>query len=182
MADAIIRSLRDRLRDGTANAHARVDALFGSCDVASEQGYAAFLLAQGAAWETLRPLLNDVSVARADALRRDLDGLDLSRPRPLDGVCLPTEASPGHLYVLEGSRLGSTLLLRDLSARAPALLVKASAYLTESAKLETWKQLCTGLQKDRDGCDNDSAIINDALFVFGLFEKAWWATTAPGRT
>lgn len=176
LVDNIARSLRDRLREETTNAHARVDALFGSCDFASEQGYGAFLFAQGVAWETLRPFLSHGSVARADALRRDLDALDLPRPLPLDGVCLPVEASPGHLYVLEGSRLGSTLLLRELSAKAPALFAKASAYLTESAKVEPWKKLCTGLQKDRDGCDNDGAIIDDALFVFGLFERAWRAT------
>ena len=169
-------SLRDRLRQETTDAHARVDALFGSCDLADEAGYAAFLMAQGAAWETLRPLLDDDSTARADALRRDLDDLDLPRPRSLHDVALPAEASLGHRYVLEGSRLGSTVLLRELAANAPALFARASAYLTESARIEPWKKLSTGLLKDQGGRDRDGGIIDDALFVFGLFERAWWAT------
>ncbi|WP_235399060.1 biliverdin-producing heme oxygenase [Sphingomonas sp. SRS2] len=169
-------SLREWLRRDTAQAHARVDALFGSCDFATEQGYTVFLLAQARAWETLRPLLDDDSMARADALRRDLETLDLPEPEPLRDVSLPAKASLGHRYVLEGSRLGSTVLLRELAASSPELSARASAYLTESARIEPWKQLSTGLQKDRDGCDNDGAIIDDALFVFGLFEEAWRAT------
>lgn len=174
--------MRDRLRRETADAHARVDALFGSCDFTSERSYAGFLLAQSAAWEALRPLLDEDSVARADALCRDLDALDVRKPAPLQDVALPAEASVGHRYVLEGSRLGSAVLLRELTACSPELSEKAGAYLMESARTEPWKKLSTGLQKDRDGCGNDSVIIDDALFVFGLFEKAWRATNSARRT
>jgi heme oxygenase len=175
LADGNPISLRDRLRQQTATAHARVDALFGSCEFATDRGYAAFLRAQAAAWETLRPLLDFDSLARADALRRDLDRLDLSLPPPLD-VVLPLRMSIGHRYVLEGSRLGSTVLLRDLIAKAPKMAERASAYLAESGKIAPWKHLSTGLQNSRQGCVSDAAIVDDALFVFGLFEKAWWAT------
>ncbi|MBW8911485.1 MAG: biliverdin-producing heme oxygenase [Sphingomonas sp.] len=175
MIDGTSISLRDRLRQQTAKAHARVDALFGACDLATNRGYASFLRAQAAAWETLRPLLDIGSLARADALRRDLDRLDISLPAPLD-IELPLRMSIGHRYVLEGSRLGSTVLLRELIANAPAMAERASAYLTESGKLAPWKHLSTGLQNSREGCVSDAAIVDDALFVFGLFERAWWAT------
>ena len=169
-------SLRDRLRRETADAHARVDGLFGSHDLSTETGYAAFLLAQSKAWETLRPILDADSLARADALRADLRHLDLTVPAPLPDIDLPEGATLGHRYVLEGSRLGSTVLLRELNATSPELSERAGAYLTESGRIEPWKQLSTGLQKDRNGRDKDQALIQDALFVFGLFEKAWRAT------
>ena len=175
MADDDAPSLRDRLRQETADAHRRVDALFGSCELSSEQGYGFFLSAQSQAWETLRPLLDQGSLARADALRDDLDRLGLPTPAPLD-ITLPRNASIGHLYVLEGSRLGSTVLMRELLAKAPEMAERAGAYLRESGKIEGWKQLSTALQKDRDGCDRDGFIIDDALFVFGLFERAWRVT------
>ena len=173
-------SLRDRLRRETAAAHERVDALFGSCDFATREGYGAFLSAQATAWETLRPMLDSGSTARADALREDLETLDLAVPAPLD-VALPASATIGHRYVLEGSRLGSTVLMRELIAKAPALAEDAGAYLRESQKIDGWKLVSTGLQNDRDGCDNESAIIDDALFVFGLFEEAWRATDGAER-
>jgi heme oxygenase len=168
-------SLRDRLRRETAEAHQRVDDLFGSCDFSTEAGYGFFLSAQSRAWETLRPLLDQGSLARADALRDDLDRLDLPTPSSL-GIAIPWEASLGHRYVLEGSRLGSTVLMRELLEKAPAMAERAGAYLRESGKIAGWKQLSTALQDNRDDHDNDPTIIDDALFVFGLFERAWRAT------
>lgn len=169
-------SLRDRLRRETAEAHGRVDKLFGSFDFGTDQGYVGFLRAQGTAWETLRPLLDPGSLARADALRDDLDRLGEAQPVPLARERLPASLSAGHQYVLEGSRLGSIMLLRELEAKAPAMAQRASAYLTESGKIESWKQLSTRLQIDRDGDDTSAASIDDALFVFGLFERAGRAT------
>lgn len=175
--------LRDRLRLETADAHARVDALFGSCDFADAEGYGRFLLAQAAAWETLRPILDSESLARAEALRSDLETLGLPVPEPLSDVDVPSHASLGHRYVLEGSRLGSSVLLRELKAKAPNYSVAASAYLTESAVMEPWKRLFTTLQNDHGVHANGRDIIDDALFVFGLFEKAWRATySASTRT
>jgi len=169
-------SLRDRLRLETADAHARVDALFGSCDFADAADYGRFLLAQATAWETLRPMLDAESLRRADALRSDLDALGLAVPEPLADIAMPPRESLGHRYVLEGSRLGSTVLLRELCAKAPPSSVAASAYLNESARIDAWKQLSTNLQNGPGVGDNERRIINDALFVFGLFEKAWRAT------
>ncbi|TAK08092.1 MAG: hypothetical protein EPO38_11790 [Rhizorhabdus sp.] len=168
-------SLRERLRRKTAAAHERVDGLFGSADLSDEHGYGRFLLAQARAWESLRPRLDAGSIARADALRADLAALGLDRPRPL-ATSLPAKLSIGHLYVLEGSRLGSTLLLRDLAAASPSLARRAGAYLTESARIDAWRQLSTRLQMDQNGYDRADEIIDDALFVFALFERAWQAT------
>ncbi|WP_162254020.1 biliverdin-producing heme oxygenase [Sphingomonas sp. Root1294] len=168
-------SLRERLRRETAGAHERVDALFGACDFGTEQGYAAFLRAQAVAWETLRPLLDQGSTARADALLRDLDELGLEAPPPLADVRLPGEATIGHGYVLEGSRLGSAVLLRQLRAKAPALADRASAYLHESGDTAGWRLVSTRLQKSDGACANDEDIIGDALFVFDLFERSWQA-------
>lgn len=170
-----VTSLRDRLRRDTADAHERVDHVFGSCDFGTEQGYAAFLRAQAVAWETLRPLLDAGSTARADALRRDLDALDIETPRPLANIELPGALTIGHRYVLEGSRLGSAVLLRQLQARSPDLADRAGAYLAESGDTGDWKRLSTSLQMAGDDHGNEGAIIEDALFVFGLFERSWHA-------
>lgn len=178
MTDQIsLPSLRETLRRETAAAHGRVDELFGSGDFGDAAVYRRFLGAQARAWESLRPLLDAGSIARADALRADLDELGLAVPDPL-AEHLPDALSIGHRYVLEGSRLGSTLLLRELAEASPDLAGRASAYLTESAKIDDWKQLSTRLQIDRAGGVKTRRIIDDALFMFGLFERAWQATNS----
>lgn len=163
------------MRRETGAAHGRVDGLFGACDLATEQGYGTFLRAQAVAWETLRPLLDDGSLARADALRRDLDALGLAVPPPLRNVDLPEMATTGHDYVLEGSRLGSAVLLRQLRAASPALAEKAGAYLLESGDTAGWKLLSTRLQNEGGVHDSNDKIVEDALFVFDLFERSWHA-------
>lgn len=168
-------SLRDRLRRETSAAHERVDSLFGSADFGGEGSYGRFLLAQAVAWESLRPLLDNGSITRADALRADLAALDLDVPPPLPET-LPAALSIGHLYVLEGSRLGSAVLLQDLAAASPSLARRASAYLSESTRIDAWKRLSTRLQMDSGGYDRPDEIIDDALFVFALFERAWRVT------
>lgn len=168
-------TLRDSLRQETADAHSRVDALFGSSDLGTDAGYSDFLRAQAIAWETLRPILDVGSLARADALRHDLAVLGIDRPSPLADPDLPGEASIGHRYVLEGSRLGSSVLLRELQKRSPRLAECAGAYLEQSIDVMAWKQLSTRLQMDAEGCANRRALIDDALFMFELFERSWRA-------
>jgi len=156
-------------------AHEQIDALFGTSDFATTKGYIAFLRAQSIAWETLRPMLDEGSLDRADALRRDLGELGLETPGPLADIDLPETASIGHRYVLEGSRLGSAVLLRMLQADSPSLADRASDYLVESGKTAGWKKLSTRLQMYSGACDNEEGIIDDALFTFGLFERSWRA-------
>lgn len=169
-------TLLEALRNATRDAHARVDAAFGSCDFAVDDDYVRFLIAQGAAWESLRPVLTNGSLVRADALRADLDALGVETPGALAAGPLPAAHSLGMRYVLEGSRLGSTVLLRLLDLRGSPHALSASRYLRTSADPSAWKHLSTLLQTDRDGGDKIGPIIDDALFVFGLFESAWWAT------
>ena len=166
-------SLRDRLRQGTAQAHAQVDALFGSADFATRDGYVGFLVGQAVAWETLRPILDPSSLARSDALREDLLRLGSAVPRPVTATDLPDPMSLGHRYVLEGSRLGSILLGRLLAERSPDLAPQANAYLTESAKIEPWKRLSATLQNMPGDHASAELAVADAAAMFGLFERAW---------
>jgi len=172
-------SLRDMLRNLTRDSHERVDALYGACKLAREADYRRFLTAQAAAWISLRPGLDDGSAARKAAILADLDALRIAPPSPLDPAGLPASDAIGMRYVLEGSRLGSTLLLRDLRASAPALADIAGRYLNVSADLDGWRHLSTILQFWPRNDVSDAAIIADARRTFALFEQAWWASGQP---
>lgn len=169
-------SLRDLLRSATRTAHDRVDALFGSCDLATPEGYTRFLTAQAAAWETLAPVLDAPSQARLAGVRADLDTLGVPRPAKVEGVETPAAGSLGMRYVLEGSRLGSTVLLRDLAERAPDLIERAGAYFTASSDLSSWKALSTILQSHPRSDASDTTVLADATATFDLFERAFHAT------
>lgn len=171
-------TLRDRLRAETHADHERVDAAFGSCDFADSDGYRRFLTAQAAAWKTLEPMLDGGSLDRAAALAADLDALGIVPPPALDEANLPPAGSLGMRYVLEGSRLGSTVLLRELEARSPTMAATASRYLVESARLDGWRALSGRLQSPRRDDDGEATIVNDARRVFALFERAWRETAA----
>ncbi|WP_181008296.1 biliverdin-producing heme oxygenase [Sphingomonas montanisoli] len=169
-------SLRDLLRSATRSAHDRVDALFGSCDLATPEGYTRFLTAQAAAWRTLAPVLDDGSRARLNGVEADLAALGVPMPPALDDVAKPEAGSLGMSYVLEGSRLGSTILLRDLAERAPELIERAGAYFTASTDLSGWKRLSTILQSQPRNDVSDAAVLADATATFDLFERAFHAT------
>jgi hypothetical protein len=74
--------------------------------------------------------------------------------------------------------------MRGLVAMSPAIAATAGAYLTRSQDIEPWKQFATALLRER-AADTDAALVDDALFTFDVFEKAWHvaegerARTAP---
>jgi heme oxygenase len=171
-------SLRNMLRQLTRDAHDRVDTLYGACDLAREADYRRFLTAQAAAWVSLPSDMDPGSAARRAAILQDLAALGVAAPPSLNAGNLPASDALGLRYVLEGSRLGSTVLLRDLRAAAPGLADVAGGYLAVSADLEGWRHLSTILQLCPRNDVSDAAIVADARCIFDLFEQSWWATEA----
>jgi heme oxygenase len=123
-------SARFALRSATADAHARLDALFSSFDLADPADYGRFLQAQAGAFAPMEAALDAAGVTaivpdwpdrrRSHALSADLSGLGLTEPAPVAVPVLTTEAAIlGALYVLEGSRLGGALLVRTVPDGLP---------------------------------------------------------------
>ncbi len=167
---------RAALRSATADAHARVDAAFGSLDLASADGYRRFLAAQGAAFLPAEAALERHGVAtvipdwaerrRGDQLRADLGALGLTVP----ALPAPRFATPaalcGAAYVLEGSRLGGAMLVRGVPAGFP------TSFLAAPATPGAWRALLDLLDTVVvDDTTRDEAIAA-ALAVFTLFESA----------
>jgi heme oxygenase (biliverdin-IX-beta and delta-forming) len=129
------------LREATAEAHERVDARFGTYDLASRDDYVRFLTeharAVGAAegyLDTARPHLH--WRPRLPLIAADLAtlGEPLPDPAPFDLAPDPAFAD-GVVYVLEGSRLGGQLLARQVGADFP------SAYLGALHLPGEWREL-----------------------------------------
>ncbi|MCW5620040.1 MAG: biliverdin-producing heme oxygenase, partial [Burkholderiales bacterium] len=124
-------SSRDYLRAATQPQHRNVDSRFGALLGQSEAGYAHFLEASAEGVFPLEQALADAGVAmifpdwprrvRSPALAADLADLGASEPVPADPPEIRGEACIfGVLYVLEGSRLGASMLMKQIALHPSA--------------------------------------------------------------
>ena len=165
-------SLRWRLRDATAAAHARGDAQVGDAfdDVA---GYATFLRAMHRFVRNARGVLADAPDL-ADCEAALADDLAVLGRLPLEGVAVATDtradARLGWRYVIAGSSLGARVLLR----RAQALGFDAgrgARYLALHAKGDAWGSLVGTLDALRLPADAEQAACAGANAAFDCVER-----------
>lgn len=170
--------LRWRLRAATDAAHRRLDAGFAAHDLTRRVDYGAFLTAMYRAFAPLETWLDGVDPEdlppdwaerrRAEALRADLSGLGLAIPEGPGAVALPRDGAPGLLYVLEGSRLGGQVLLRQVLA-SPDPMVRGNArFLRHGEGLRLWPGFVAWLAA-RPMSESEAAI-QGALAAFAAFE------------
>lgn len=186
---------REALRAATGRAHERVDAAFGLFDLTDRDDYAGFLRAHAEVVYPLETALERAGVTRifadwdarrrGDALRADLS--HLNDVPPLAGnveelVRFPTltgdhrfddattadidAAIAGHVYVLEGSRLGGKFLARQLPPGFPR------AYLTGAQPAERWHALVRQLDEMLQAPPALRSALAAAHEAFDRFEHA----------
>jgi heme oxygenase len=165
-----VQDLRTRLRLATADDHARTETGFAAGLAALPESYGDFLLAHARAFPAVGRALS-VALdwpawrARWQDLEADLAALDLDPPPVLTIAPVASRAEGlGMAYVLEGSRLGSTLLLKSIPAGLPA------AYLSGGNDRAPWRRLLD-LLETIDPAD-EAAAIAGARAAFGAFRAA----------
>ena len=168
-------SARAALRAATAAEHERVDRLFSRLNLAVEEDYRRFLLAQAAAFLPIEDRLNAGGTAelvpdwgsrrRAHLLRADLSALGTDEPIGIPPPPLDSSAAQlGALYVLEGSRLGGAVLKRGLAEDAPR------SFLSSPQIQSSWRKLLETLDMFLYRSDRLDAAITAAKDVFQNFE------------
>jgi len=170
-------SARAALREGTAGAHERVDALFSRFDMTDREGYRAFLIAQATGFLPVETALDEAGAAtvipdwperrRGGLLRADLADLSVTAPELLDPPPhFPVKASMlGAIYVLEGSRLGGAVLKRAVPDAFPRRFLEARQ------AAGSWRRLLESLDLFLIRPDDLAAAVQMAAQVFALFEK-----------
>lgn len=177
-------SARAHLRSATADCHRRVDDIFSASDLSEACSYGGFLRAQAAAFLPAEDALEDAGAAdllsdwtsrrRAAPLIADLAALGIALPDPVGRPSFVTsEQAIGGLYVLEGSRLGGTLLKRSVPSHLP------SAFLAGACS-RSWQSLLSLMDAMLDTPDKLAAAADAARSVFGLFEAAGQLYVRPG--
>jgi heme oxygenase len=171
------------LRAATADLHAELDCGLAPLIKHGDAGYARFLLCSAAALLPIEQALAAADVAtllpdwplrsRSHFIRLDLAELMLCEPRlfPPPEVC--DEAFQfGMLYVLEGSRLGARLLLREAQARLSPAARTATRYLSHGQGQPLWPTFLQRLEASPDVRRNPKQAAIGACAAFRLFLNA----------
>lgn len=182
-AVARIETPRDRLRVATAHAHEEVDALFSRFDLADQQSYRLFLEAHQHVLPACEKALDRAgaqilladwpSRRRSAVLSLDLDNLgsDKGAGNRLVTVSSAAEAW-GLLYVLEGSRLGGTVLARRVAEIGDHTSVRATRYLRHGEGQRLWPTFVAALNSSKLVQDRLPEVITAAIAGFSLFKAA----------
>lgn len=185
-------SLRMHLRHATAACHERVDAAFSAFDLATPDGYAGFLVAQSAALGPVEQALERVGItdilpdwrerSRRAALGRDLASLGQAHSPPVP-VAPPAGAAAalGMAYVLEGSRLGSVVLLRRVLAGPDLASREATDYLRHGAGEDFWRRFLARLETLSLPEADLAKMTAGAVAAFTAFERAAMAMPRMNR-
>lgn len=165
------------LRASTADAHERVDAAFSRFDLASEDGYRRFLLAQAEAFLPVEAALDSAGAEtilpdwpqrrRGDLLRADLADLNVTAPELFPGPSFLSGEAPmlGAIYVLEGSRLGGAVLKQAVPSHFPRRFLEARQ------AAGSWRSLLRTLDSILTRPGDLEAAVAAAKEVFARFEQ-----------
>lgn len=167
-------SAMELLRGATGPAHEAIDAAFGAHDLAAPDTYRAFLLAHARALPPAERVMQSLPLGRALPLRTallstDLDALGCAKPLPLAFDAPDDPAFTwGVLYVVEGSRLGGAMLVRQVPDGMPR------AYLGAVHGPGQWRMIRAAL--DDAAAAHDATwrdrMIRGALETFDLYGRA----------
>jgi heme oxygenase len=175
-------TLRDKLKQATASAHRSLDARLTGFDLTHIIGYRRFLEANAAALLPLEAALEDANVSsifpdwsqrsRRAAILSDLDALDGAAHSLCEVAPLGRNAVLGAMYVLEGSRLGATYLMRAIAAGCAPQIAPATRYLGHGAGLRLWPTFLQRLEGEPATPRDEADIIAGAHLAFAMFTEA----------
>lgn len=180
-------SIWDRVRDATQHAHRRLDMAMNSVDLGRLHYYAGFLRGQAEALIPIETALEQNGIeellpdwpqrARTPALEHDLSVLDIA----CDPLLLPDFAPRageriaemlGTVYVLEGSRMRSRVILSRLTDQPDPSILGATSYLRHGFGKRFWPTFQETLESHPDARARIDRVVDGALLAFGMFEGA----------
>ncbi len=167
--------LRSALRAQTSDCHAEVDTIFGRFDLSDQPQYSSFLSAHARIVPVVEMALERAGIIkllpdwperrRRELLMADLADLGVNPPPLLEGLTPNNEAELwGAAYVLEGSKLGGSMLAKSVPTGLP------SRYLTPNGPRGSIKIFMDRL--DEAGIADPETAISAARDVFALFRRA----------
>lgn len=176
-------SVRRHLRTATDDLHADLDAQLAPLITQGDTGYAKFLACSAAALLPIERALGEAGIAavlpdwpqrsRSEALRLDLSALSLPEPSVSPVPEVGGRAFQlGMVYVLEGSRLGARLLLREAQFTLTPATRAAMRYLSHGQGLPFWPTFLQRLEASPHARREPEQAAAGARVAFQLFLTA----------
>lgn len=172
-----MKSARLAVRAGTADDHERLDHLFEAFDLGDRDSYGRFLTAHARALPPVETALDAAGAEQwipgwADRRRTalivaDLGALGLAPPPTANFTPLADDAECwGAAYVVEGSRLGGTLLARRVAPGLPR------SYLAAAQAKGAWAAFVAAMDAALGSVERTERAIGAARRTFDLFAVA----------
>lgn len=172
------------IRAGTADDHERLDQLFEGFDLGDRESYGRFLVAHARALIPVEAALDAADAVRwipgwaerrrGALIAADLAALDLPMPSPAQYPALADDAECwGAAYVVEGSRLGGTLLARRVVAGLPR------SYLGTAQVKGAWAAFVWAMDAALDSDERVARATDAARRTFNLFAAAGREQSEP---
>ncbi len=166
----------EALRTATADHHRRVDRIYSAARLGDRASYGNFLRAQAAACLPVEASLESAGIAglledwpqrvRGELILADMAELGIERPQMAGTPAIAgAPAMLGAIYVLEGSRLGGSLLKRSVPANFPARFLAGK-------RPASWRSFLARLDRDLGTPEERTEAIDAARTVFSIFEES----------
>ncbi len=171
-------SLRNILREATHASHERLDAVMSRLELSQRDGYASFIAVHAAILDPLEQAMEEAGVAtllpdwpartRRAAIAEDARALGLDvAPVELPELDMTPAGLAGLLYVLEGSRLGNAMLVREARRASEPLPV---AFMEHGHGNSLWPVFVKWLDTLPLDAPAEAAATGSALGLFGLYQ------------
>lgn len=165
--------IRKQLFEATASLHRQIDSVFSLDRIASFDGYAAMMKSHAAVVPQVETFLvrnrHLVDVPQFDermrtqALLADMKRLGLVSEATPMSFLNSRGAIAGILYVLEGSRLGATLIRRRLAGTGADF---PNGFLSHGENAGFWQSYLTWLQDSQWSPDDVGEMRDSAIALF----------------
>ncbi|MEM6901774.1 MAG: hypothetical protein AAF556_00875 [Pseudomonadota bacterium] len=149
-------TFREFIRHDTRDIHGKADQAFGAFDLTDRDDLATFMLTNHTVFKYLDQMVTDHGMAGESALKiipelvtkleRDLTVLGIT---DTDAGWKPSSPDPLHpkaiAYVVQGSRLGTTVLAKQWAEATDETVKAAGQYLNTRIDTGEWRQLLADL-------------------------------------
>ncbi len=168
---------RDLIKAATSEHHKKLDAMLSTLNLRDPPDYITFLKVNTSVLANLEAAVELAStsgfgwnlVRRSDLAQRDLELMDTSQPFLLPVQPFDEGEVWGALYVLEGSRLGSRLMLQSLLQGVGGAPVFPCHFLQASADISKWKAFVQELNCAVQTPSQVAQALSGAIKTFKLF-------------
>jgi len=169
--------MRFQLKEGTQQAHERLDKALIRYDLTTLPGLRAYLSVHFLARIHIQKILTGYENLRDDkeklfSLRADFEGLNVRPPSWREAPEIGNYHPLGLIYVMAGSSLGSNLLFKQWSKAMDINVLSVNNFMTSAKDNQLWRNFLVHISNTSFSEAETKSIVAAANHCFSVFEAA----------